>query len=71
MPKKKVHRSRRVRIYSFCFIDSVKTLAKVVQIDFIILVKCYIDTLPSPPYPKMFLLHNELKIFRTKRFLET
>ena len=23
MPKKKVHRSRRVRIYSFCFIDSV------------------------------------------------
>ena len=56
MPRKKVHRSRRVRIYSFYFIDSVEpeNTHESRSIDFIILVKCYIDTLPSPPYPKIF-----------------
>ena len=73
MPKKKVHRLRRVRIYSFCFIDSVVPEN---------ILECCSNGLynlwkelyrhPSLPSPiKKFVLRNSLKIFGTKRFLET
>ena len=69
MPKKKVHRSRRVRIYSFCFIDSVvpqNIHESCSNWLYNLWKKLYRHPyLPSPI--KKFVLRNSLKIYRTTR----
>ena len=61
------------RIYSFYFIDSVEpeNTHESRSNRFCNPCKMLYRHPSLPSLPKYFLLHDELKIFRTKRFLET
>ena len=69
MPKKKVHRSRRVSIYSLCFIDPVvpENIHESCSNWLYNLWKKLYRHPPSPSQLKNFVLRNSLKIFGTTR----